>query len=200
MMSSNYPRILLDIKVDNFNERNDNFENSKEINWEIIKIIYKVIEHDFPHLIESEFRVPIKASILFIREGSILATAAIIIETYSAVRPFLEDVNNVNGLIDFAKRMREMCQYMLDNAFRHSKIKINEKPKVEISEISSTNPYSNERNCEFYKINYELSECAKILEANLKNSGARLGNDYSKLDCFKLALEIMKYCQTCESH
>ncbi len=188
-MSWNYNRIKLDIKINRIDDDKKNFSNkNKELDWELVRIVRIVIEHELPDYAKKELGIQIMSKVISFREGSLDVIAIITV------------ISALEGSIQFAQRIKiaHRIKNLVDHLLHHALGR--ELPNDKFDYDVSITGISDEEICDYIKINRELTKCAMDLEDNLKHSGAVLGTDYSKLDCFKLALEIIKYCRTSDQN
>jgi|GEM_PF-5269203 hypothetical protein len=200
-MSSIYERLELGIKIEEILAKNENCDrNNEEPNWDYVEqILYSVIEHDVPKAVAHELNVSIETKILSIEKGCLYAHVQILYPfIVSAASTTINDIATFGSFIGGVQIIKNIIHEILDHTLNKSpnkKFSIKEEV-VKLIYHNPTKLKSNTGSCNFNKVNKDISVCANILEKNLINSGARIGTDFTKLDCFKLSLEIMKFCQT----
>jgi hypothetical protein len=94
-----------------------------------------------------------------------------------------QNTSQINEFSKSIKLIKDTCKQLLSKVLEHND---NECTKVEV--IFKDISY------DFNRLSADLSNCANLVETSLIDSGATLGKDFIKLDCYKLAMELIKNC------
>jgi len=164
----------------------------KDTKSKMIYTIKGVIENELPNEFDKAKELSFHTKILEIREGSIDVVFSIndLIIPISLVATY-EGISSFKSFYESIELICVKCKNLLNNALKKMGVtSIEEVKPKEIIYVDGKELIT--CNCE--RLCAELSQCAGTLETSLVTNGAILGKDFTKLDCFKLATELMKNC------